>query len=450
MMRKLCLALFLVAGCHDDDDDDFVPGSTPTGVIAQIQLPASGPFGAKVTPDGKLLFVPCFGTFTPWVVGNTVAVIDASSLQLVAQVGVGDRPEDVDFLADGSHAYVTNSESSTVSVLHVPTLSVVATIPVGVASASYPYGLSIRGTKAYVFTSGGNFDGDDDNIVVLDVDPSSATFNTVLGKITLSGVYTRGDFSGTTLVVPRGAAGNDFNAIPEIAFFDTTTDAYLSSIQIQQAPGGFHSFEDLCVTPNGDWAYVASFNSGSGTEEVYVIDLQNQQLYDVLTLTAGGISSHGIGVRGDGLLVGVTGWDSGRVSFLFTPTNTVIYEYATGANPNEVAFSPDGRRAYVTNQNSQTVTVIALPDARTLLETVVNGGTATPTAAADLQWRLGKLREATDPAEVQVWVDNLAIWIRYWDDVGEFEAGDPKDAAPAGAALNGVTVRDHGILGGVQ
>ncbi len=47
--------------------------------------------------------------------------------------------------------------------------------------------------------------------------------------------------------------------------------------------------------------------------------------------------------------------DSNSVSVIDTATNTVVATISVGANPFGVSFSPDGTRAYVTNQTSNEV-----------------------------------------------------------------------------------------------
>lgn len=436
-MRNFGLALALAAlaacGGSTTGTDSTIPGP-----VATIVLPGSGPFGAKITPDGRFLFVPLFGTFTPWVVGNTVAVIDTATDQVVAQIVVEDRPEDVDF--DGDYAYVTNSTSASVSVIHIPTLAVVATIPLGTYDATYLYGVAIRDHRAWVFSSGGNFDGSDENIFVIDTDPASPTFHQKIQGITLTGLFTRGMFrpGADEIVVPRGAAGNDFSAPPEIAVFDTQTYAFKYSIQILQAPGGFHGLEDLTITPNGRYAYAPFYNFGSGGAEVFVIDLQERRFQDVITLANGDISTHGIEISPDGLLVGVTSWNIGTVSFLFTPTNTVLYEFPTGANPNEIVFTPDGRKAYVTDQNSQTVTVIGLPSTRGILQQTVANGLLSPPAEADLTQALAAMTTGD-------WATYVANRFLFWASEGLAQVGEPKNMNAEGAALNNFSVAPAGV-----
>lgn len=441
MRRFALLSLIALSACghgRSDSEEPFI------GVVATVAMPHSGPFGAKVTPDGSRLFVPLFGTYGAEGPGNTLAVVDTATDSVVGKITLGERPEDVDFTENGKYAYVTNSNSATVTCIDVSTLAIVATIPVGkpfdpnTYEGTYPYGIAIRGGKAYVFCSAYS-DGNDEHVKILDVNPSSANFNRKVGGIVLSGVYTRGAFrpGSNELVVARGQAGNDWSAAPQVAIFDTTTDALLATITIQQAPGGFHGMEDLCVTPNGRYAYAASYNSGSGEAEVYVIDLETRKFQDLIVLGNGDITTHGVGMRPDGLLVGVTSWNAGRVSFVFTPTNTVVYEFETGKNPNEVTFTPDGTKAYVTNQNSHTVTAIALPSTIELLRRMIDQGHGTGAALDDLGKYAKVLRAET--------VDATAERIRYWAARGEFGVGKPKKLAADGASRNGFVVPQEGV-----
>ena len=146
-------------------------------------------------------------------------------------------------------------------------------------------------------------------------------------------------------------------------------------------------------------------------------------------------------MRPDGLLVGITSWNTGNVSWIFTPTNTVVQEDSVGTNPNEIAFASNGTKAYITNQNSQNVSVIRLSSTSRLLIDMVNGATMTQTASDDLHWRVTELQSAMDAGNglvTQVWIDDLAIKIRYWADLGDFSVGQMKSLTAAGAAINSV------------
>jgi YVTN family beta-propeller protein len=63
---------------------------------------------------------------------------------------------------------------------------------------------------------------------------------------------------------------------------------------------------------------------------------------------------------------------SNTVSIIDTATNTVVATISVGANPFGVSFSPDGTRAYATNQTSNDVAIIDTAN-NTVISTVSVG-----------------------------------------------------------------------------
>jgi YVTN family beta-propeller protein len=112
------------------------------------------PEGVAITPDGAHAYVTNFED-------NTVSVITTASNTVTATIPVRTGPIGVAITPDGTHAYATNFDGSTVSVIDAASNTVVDTIPVGL----FPQGVAITpdGTRAYV-TNGGN-----NNVSVIDV-----------------------------------------------------------------------------------------------------------------------------------------------------------------------------------------------------------------------------------------------------------------------------------------
>jgi YVTN family beta-propeller protein len=114
-------------------------------------------------------------------------VIDTKSHKVVATVTVGYHPANVAITPDGSRAYVTNFgdpipfTESTVSVIETETNTVVATIPIlGVGPfGRAPLGVAVTpdGAHAYVVNVLVS------TVSVIDTDPSSPTFNTVVNTV---------------------------------------------------------------------------------------------------------------------------------------------------------------------------------------------------------------------------------------------------------------------------
>jgi YVTN family beta-propeller protein/autotransporter-associated beta strand protein len=78
-------------------------------------------------------------------------------------------------------------------------------------------------------------------------------------------------------------------------------------------------------------------------------------------------------VRGDESLVYVTNSNSNTVSLINTANNTVVATINVGANPLGVAVSPDGTRAYVTNNGLASNSVSVINTATNTVVTTING-----------------------------------------------------------------------------
>ena len=93
--------------------------------LRTILLPRGAkPVGVVVSPDGGRVYVANGH-------GNSVAVIDAASYKVVANVPVGKRPWGIAITPDGKRIYTANGLSGDISVIDAATLKVVATVPAG-------------------------------------------------------------------------------------------------------------------------------------------------------------------------------------------------------------------------------------------------------------------------------------------------------------------------------
>ena len=104
-------------------------------------------------------------------------MIDTATNTVIATIPVGSFPGDVAISPDGTRAYVTNSNSATISVINTATNSVIATIPVGLQVLDIA--LTPDGTRAYAIGD----QGSNRAIIVID----TAT-NTVIATIPVLGL----------------------------------------------------------------------------------------------------------------------------------------------------------------------------------------------------------------------------------------------------------------------
>jgi YVTN family beta-propeller protein len=152
--------------------------SSPTYTAVTATIPVGDfPVAVAVSRDGTHAYVTNGD--------NAVSVINTASNTVTNSIPVGGFPFAVAVSPDGTHLYVTNATASTVTVIDInpssPTYNAVtATIPVGPA----PLGVAVSpdGTHLYV-TNAGVTTGDAGTVSVIDIDPNSATYNTVTESV---------------------------------------------------------------------------------------------------------------------------------------------------------------------------------------------------------------------------------------------------------------------------
>jgi YVTN family beta-propeller protein len=140
-----------------------------------------------------------------------------------------------------------------------------------------------------------------------------------------------------------------------VRVIDTATETVDNTlIQVGSEP------QEIAINAAGTRAYVTNFSDNT----VSVIDLSTNTVIDTVTV---GREPNGVAVRPDGAEVYVVNSDNeeNTVSIIETSTNTVaqtltreVDEGNIGLQPQKVAFSPDGERAYITNSLDFTVTII--------------------------------------------------------------------------------------------
>jgi YVTN family beta-propeller protein len=201
---------------------------TATNTITATVPVGSSPQGIAVSPNGK-------NVYTANHISNTVSLFDTTTNNVKATVSVGKNPAGVAVSADGKKIYVTNEGDNTVSILDTVTRAVTVTVPVG----NEPKGVAVSpdGTRVYVVNSGSG------SVSIID----TAT-NKVIDTVTV-GRAPRGiavNPHGTKVYVTN--SDEYFNTISVI---DTATNTVTTSIPVGSNPMG------IAVTPDGSKVYVA-------------------------------------------------------------------------------------------------------------------------------------------------------------------------------------------------
>ena len=285
----------------------------------------------------------------------------AQASRTVATIGVGNSPAGIAITLDNRFAYVANNNNdgiaggNTISVLDLQTNTVVQTITD--ASFNEPYTITINpdGTKAYVTNSNGT------TVTIIDI----AT-NTVLGIIGgfdgPSGMVITPD--GTTAYVNNygGPSGVGSGNATTVRVVDLNTNSIIgAAITVDLAPAA------LAITPNGAFVYVANYVDGNpGTGTLSIIQTSNNTVVGTIP---GFFGPFGIAITPDGNCAYVTNFGSNNfspvsggispnvvsgttVSAVNLNSNTVEATITVGNQPAGIAITPDGRFVYASNYNT--------------------------------------------------------------------------------------------------
>jgi len=369
--------------------------------VSQTDREYKTPVNLTVSPDGKRLYVACEHA-------DSLVVIDCDSRTVAGEVAVGRRPHGVAVSDDGRRIFVSNRIGATVTVIDAASLSPVGEVGVG----SEPHGLWVdpSGKRVFVTNTGNNSlsvidtgtmtetrrlvmgDGPWDIAVdsgnrfayVTSVRPNNARFReprdselTVVdvqrGVVASRSIVPRANMLQGITWVPKADVGlfvllRTKNLIPvsRLAQGWVITNGLgvvepggrITQVLLDEPNNFFPDPMELAASPDGRYALVTS----GGTDAVAVIDVT--ELKAVIAES----SEH---TREEVL-----------PNYLGTSSRIVTKRIQVGSNPRGVAFSPDGRFAYVGNALDDTVSVIDA-SAWEVVATIPLGG---PAYTTQIRW----------------------------------------------------------------
>jgi YVTN family beta-propeller protein len=135
-----------------------------------------------------------------------------------------------------------------------------------------------------------------------------------------------------------------------LSIFDTTRNAVTGTIKVAEGGPQFVAF-----TPDGKRAYVSIFNNARTVNVVGVLDTATNAF---ITTVPVGVRPFALDVTPDGKKVYVPNHDSGSITVIDTATNTVVDTINVAPNPHWVDVSADGKTLYAANHESNVVSVI--------------------------------------------------------------------------------------------
>lgn len=338
-------------------------GISSNRVVATINVGVT-PAGIALTPNNKFAYVANNNNYGI-MNGDSVSVLNLknNTQQQIINDASFNQPYTVTINAAGTKAYVTNSNGATITIINIPSNTVIGTI----TGFDGPSGMVITpdGNTAYVNNYGGPIAGSGFGTTVSVVNLNT---NTIVGTITV------GQAPAALAITPDGAFVYVANYILGNPGMGTVSVIQTSNNTVIQTIPGFSGPFAIEITPNGEYAYVTNFGSNNfnpiGTT-VSVIDLSSNTISETINV---GIQPSGIAITPDGLYAYVTNYDTlytdttkftgltagqGVVNIIDITTNTVIPPViAVEQSPANIAISSNGKYAYVTNFTSNTVNVL--------------------------------------------------------------------------------------------
>jgi len=280
--------------------------------------------------------------------GDSVMLIDPATNKVVGEIKDIEVNHGAAAAPDGSRLYVTNESESTLDVADLKTLKVTKKIPL----TNHPNNVAVSkdGKRVYAAIVAGAGAVD-----VID----TTTLTRVKSIRTEGGIH-------NVYVTPDGkfvVAGS----IPgrKVTVIDQKTEEILWTVPTREG------VRPMAFDTNPDGSTKRIFIQLSGFNGFVPIDFATHKLGDEIKLpevppaektTEGlqGAPAHGLAVTSDGKTLCVLSKMNSRIYQYSLPDLKMVGETKVGHHPDWVTLTPDGKRAYVANAGSNSVSVIDL------------------------------------------------------------------------------------------
>ncbi|HEX9187790.1 MAG TPA: multiheme c-type cytochrome [Vicinamibacteria bacterium] len=268
------------------------------------------PVNLAFRPDGREVWAACEAS-------GSVVVVDAVRRARVAEIPVGGQATDLVFSPDGSTAYVTSRLNDSVVVIDVATREVLRSLPV----ADEPHGVAVDPGGKTLFVMGTAFDA----VSVVDL---------ATGKETKRLAASRNPWSAA--LSPDGRRLLVTNALSRFVPFRTPPVSEVTVFDVAS-----QRVEDRWVVPESNLLLGVAWHP-SGEFALATLN-RTKNLVPMTRLLQGWTITNGIAVL----------WKDGRVDQVLLDEPQRYF-----ADVTDVAFAPDGKKAFVTSAGTDRVAVI--------------------------------------------------------------------------------------------
>jgi YVTN family beta-propeller protein len=277
--------------------------------------------------------------------GDSVTLIDPATNKVVGEIKDIEVNHGAAVAPDGSRFYITNEAESTLDVADAKTLKVTKHIPL----TNHPNNVAVSkdGKRVYaaIVQGAGAVD-------VID----TTTLTRVKSIRTEGGIHNVYVTPDGKFVVAGSIPGKKLHVI------DQKTEEIVWTVP---TPEGVRP---MAFDTNPDGSTKRIFVQLSGFNGFITVDFATHQIVDKIALpdvgaekvTEGlqGAPAHGLAVTPDGKTLGVLSKMNSRVYFYSLPDLKMGGEVKVGHHPDWLTFTPDGKRVYVANAGSNSVSAV--------------------------------------------------------------------------------------------
>jgi len=269
-----------------------------------------------ISPDGSTLYVSN-------TTSSTVSVISTSTASVLKTIQVGFGPRGMAISPDGTRVYVASYISESISVISTATQQIITTF----TAQGSPHKLAVSANGSKLYVSRGI--------------PSSLRVVDASSGLTEATIPMPGDVRGMALS-PSGKAlyviterCSNYPCPPgELTVIDTDTGGVKQTVTVGINP------QDVSVSPNGTNVYVSDLN------DLLVIDAELNGPAQTFRRAGGGAISY----SPDGLWLYSANFFSAKVLLIETATNQIQSSISVPRRPVDLLVSPDSERLFVLSQ----------------------------------------------------------------------------------------------------
>lgn len=291
---------------------------------------------------------------------TTAHLIDPQTQTIVGEIGDIPIPHGVAAAPDGSYLYFSSEAKHTLDVIDARTFELVEEIPL----SDRPNNISIGNDGRFIYV--GIMDGDG-GIDIID----TASMENVRHIDTQSRVH-------NTYVTPDGKyfLGGTFGGERNLVVYDAETEELAWSLFEQRNDSALEGVRPIAFETNEDGSTARLFVQISDFHGFVVVDFESGQ--EITRIELPGVPpdeqdpgpfnaapAHGIGVSPDGATLWVCSRLNSHVYAYSVPDLRYLGGVSVGNHPDWLTFSPDSEYVYVANGGSDDVSII---DIETLAE----------------------------------------------------------------------------------